>query len=209
MTNSIQSTHRSIAVLSVPKKVSALISYAENVVQRMTDSPHFSSPAPTLAVVTAAISDLQAAEAAALSGLKGAAVTRNGKRNALAVILQQLRSYVQLVADAAGDSGLEIIESAGFAVRKQPVRKPRVFAAKPGPSSGVATVIAATSAHRASYEWEYSTDGGKTWVESPPTLQAKTTIADLVPGSTVQFRYRGVTRTGAADWSAPVSLTIP
>jgi hypothetical protein len=40
------------------------------------------------------------------------------------------------------------------------------------------------------------------------TLQAKTTIAGLVPGSTAQFKYRAVTRTGEGDWSQPVSLLV-
>jgi hypothetical protein len=32
---------------------------------------------------------------------------------------------------------------------------------------------------------EHTTDGGKTWVLAPPTLQAKTTVAGLLAGSTV------------------------
>jgi hypothetical protein len=83
-----------------------------------------------------------------------------------------------------------------------------VFAAKHGRTSGVATVVAASAGHRASYEWQYTADGGKTWLAMPVTLQAKTTIAELTPGSTVQFKYRAVTRAGEGDWSAPVSLTI-
>jgi hypothetical protein len=39
-------------------------------------------------------------------------------------------------------------------------------------------------------------------------MQAKTTITGLQAGSTVQFRYRSVTKTGASDWSAPVSLIV-
>ena len=66
--------------------------------------------------------------------------------------------------------------------------------------------FAASAGHRASYEWEYSTDGGKTWVTTPVTLQAKTTILGLTAGTTVQFRHRPVTKTvGALD--APDQLT--
>jgi hypothetical protein len=53
-----------------------------------------------------------------------------------------------------------------------------------------------------------STDGGKTWISSPGTLQAKTTIAGLTPTANVQFRYRALTRTGEGDWSQPVALVI-
>ena len=209
MATSIKSTHRSVVALSLPKKVPALIAYAENIVKRMTGNPRFSNPAPTLAAVTATIDDLRAADAGAISRLKGAVAARNDKRKALVAVLQQLRSYIQSVTDADEGNGPAIIESAGLAVRKRATRKARVFAAKPGRTSGVATVIAASSGHRASYEWEYSIDGGKTWLAMPPTLQAKATVTGLVPGSMVQFKYRAVTKTGASDWSAPVSLTIP
>jgi hypothetical protein len=83
-----------------------------------------------------------------------------------------------------------------------------VRAAKPGPLSGVAKLVTASAGPRSSYEWEYSTDGGKTWVAAPATVQAKTLIPGLVPGLTAQFRYRTVTKAGQGDWSQTVSLLI-
>ena len=56
--------------------------------------------------------------------------------------------------------------------------------------------------------YAYSTDGGKTWVAAPPSLQAKTTVTGLPAGTSVQFRYRAVTKTGAEDWSTPVTLLV-
>jgi hypothetical protein len=38
--------------------------------------------------------------------------------------------------------------------------------------------------------------------------QAKTSIAGLTPGSSAEFKYRAVTKTGADDWSTAVSLTV-
>jgi hypothetical protein len=208
MATAIKTIHRSVVTLRLPKGAPALIAYAENIVKRMTGNPSFPGPAPTLAAVTAAIDDLRAAEAAAISRVKGAAAARNDKRKALVAVLQQLRSYIQSVADANEGNGPAIIESAGVAVRKQATRKPRVFAAKPGRTSGVANVFVPSAGHRSSYEWEYSTDGGKTWIAAPSTIQTKMTVAGLVPGSTVQFKYRTVTKKGESDWSAPVSLTV-
>ena len=95
-----------------------------------------------------------------------------------------------------------------MAVKKTAVRHPRVFEATPGDVSGSAKLIAASAARRASYEWEYSTDGGKTWVTAPATLQAKTTVPGLTPGATVTFRYRPVTKTGEGDWSQPTSVIV-
>jgi hypothetical protein len=64
------------------------------------------------------------------------------------------------------------------------------------------------AALRASYEWESSVDGGKTWTPAPPTLQAKTDISGLPAGTVVQFRFRAVTKTGATDWSQVTSLLV-
>jgi hypothetical protein len=45
-------------------------------------------------------------------------------------------------------------------------------------------------------------------VTAPVTLQAKTTVAGLTAGTTVQFRYRPVTKAGEGNWTQPVSLLV-
>ena len=208
MTTTTKSTHRSVASLKLAPSVPALITQAENIVKAMTGNPAFPSPNPALTTVTQAIQDLQAAETATLSRTKGAATTRNEKRLALVKMLEQLKSSIQSAADASPETSASMIQSAGLAVKKTPVRPPRVFAAKPGPVSGEVNVIAHAAARRASYQWQYSTDAGKTWLDAPATLQAKTTVPGLTPGVTVMFRYRPVTKTGQGDWSQPNSLIV-
>ena len=203
-----QSVHHPIAVLVLPKPVPALVTYAQSVVKAMTGNPSFPSPVPALATVAAAIGALHDAETATLARTKGAAQARNDKRAALVTLLRQLLGYVQTVADADVETADTVIRSAGIAVKKTGTRKPRVFVAEPGAISGSAKLIAASAGPRASYEWQYSTDGGKTWVIAPVTLQAKTTILGLTPGATIQFRYRPVTKTGEGDWSQSVSLLV-
>jgi len=39
-------------------------------------------------------------------------------------------------------------------------------------------------------------------------MQAKTTVAGLTPGASVQFRYRPATKSGEGDWSQPVTLIV-
>ena len=83
-----------------------------------------------------------------------------------------------------------------------------MFAAKFGSVSGAVTLITASAGDRASYEWEVSSDGAKTWTVLPATLQAKTAMTGLTPAATYAFRYRPVTKAGPADWSQPVSLIV-
>lgn len=203
-----KSAQRTIASLNLPRRVAALVPYAQNIVTCMTNNPRFPSPQPTLATVTTAITALATAEAAAVSRIKGAVTTRNDKRAALDVLLQQLRAYVQSVADADPENGAATIQSAGMSVRKIGTRPSRVFAAEQGPVSGSAKLVTPSAGARAFFEWSYSPDGGKTWVETPSTVQARTTITGLGAGRTVQFRYRTVTKTGQGDWSQPVSLLV-
>ena len=198
-----------IVILKLPKTVPALITYTQNIVQAMTANPTtFGSPNPTLVMLTSSASDLASAEAAALSRVKGAVAIRNEKRTALVTMLNQEASYVQHTADANVENGVAIIESAAMSVRKAPTRKPRSFEAVTGPTSGTAKLVTKSAGQRAAYEWQYSTDGGKTWVNAPGTMQAKTVITGLTPGATIQFRYRSLTRIGEGDWSQVASLII-
>jgi hypothetical protein len=194
--------------LNLPKPVPALVKYSLAIVQAMTGNPSFPSPAPTLAAVTAATNALEAAETATLARTKGSVPVRDEKRAALVTMLRQLGAYIQTVADATPETAVSVIESAGVGVRKTAVRKPRVFDVKQGPVSGSASLVAATAGKRSSYEWETSTDGGKTWVLARSTLQARATVTGLPSGASVQFRYRAVTKTGEGDWSQPLAFLV-
>jgi hypothetical protein len=208
MTTTKKSVPRAVAVLKQPTKVAALIPYAQGIEKSLTNNPSFPNLAPTLAQLDAAITALAKAQAATHARTMGAVETRNEAQRTLVAILQQLRGTVQGVADATPENAPSIIASAGMSVRKTPARPPRVFNAAPGLNAGTAKLVAASAGHRASYEWEYSADGGKTWVAATPSLQAKTVVSGLPSGNTVQFRYRAVTKTGTADWSQPVSLLV-
>ena len=207
MTTSNTKPHRSLAVLSLPKRINVLITYADNVVTRMTGNAYFPSPSPALAAVSAAIADLQNSETATLTRIKGAAATRNAKRAVLVSMLQQLRMYVQTVVDVNEENGPAIIQSSGMAVKKTATRAPRVFAALAGANSGMVKLVAPSAGNRVSYAWQYSTDG-KTWIDFAMTLQAKTVLTGQAPGAVLQFRYRWATKTGESDWSAPVTYTV-
>jgi hypothetical protein len=196
-----------LAVLALPKRINVLITYADNIVTRMTGNAYFPSPSPALGQVSAAIKDLQNAETATLARTKGAAATRNAKRAALVSLLQQLRSYVQAIVDGNEENAPAMIQSSGLAVKRAATRKPRVFAALAGANSGTVKLVAPSAGNRVSYAWQYSTDG-KTWIDLAMTLQARATLTGQTPGTVLQLRYRWATKTGEADWSAPVTFTV-
>ncbi len=203
-----KSTRRSFVSMNMPRPVPALIPFAQNVVQCMTGNAHFPTPSTPLAVVTAAIAALQAAEMVVLSGLKGTLAARNDRRASLVTLIGELRSYVQKTADADPQNAAAIIQSSGFALRKVAVHPPHVFAAKPGAVSGSVVVTTPRVALRASYEWQYSVDGGKTWIEAPPSMRSKTTIVGLPVAVSVQLRSRPVTKAGPGDWTQPLAIVV-
>ena len=204
-----KSIPRATIVLAFPKKVSDFILFSNNVVQKLTGNASLPTPTPSLVALTLAVTELQSAETAALSRAAGAVAVRNEKRTVLIGLLQQLRGYVQGVADASPENAASIIQGAGFAVRKMPAHKPRSFEAQQGALSGSAKVTAVSAGPRSSYDWEYSIDGGKTWVAAPSTIQAKTTVVGLPAATTVLFRYRTVTaKGGQGDWSQATTLLV-
>jgi hypothetical protein len=204
----IKSIQKSYVSLKLPSAVAAFIVYVQGVLTAMTGNPHFPTPIPPLTAIAAALAALQQAEVAAQTRSKGAVLVRNDRKGALITLLQQLRAYVQAIADADVENGAAIIGSSGFPLRKMPVHKPRVAAVKPGAMSGSVQVVAPPAARRSAYEWQYSLDGGKTWVEAAPSLQARQTIVGLPVGSLAQFRYRAVVKNGPLDWSQPIALLV-
>ena len=209
MTTTTTTTNRPVAIIHFPAaKVPSLIQLAQGIITAMTGNPAFPTPTPSLATVTAATNALSTAETEAQTRAKGAVAVRNDKRLTLVELVQELRGYVQAVADANPATAAAIIESAGMALRKKPTRAARAFGIRQGPVSGTALVRAPAAARTASYEWQYSINGGQTWITAPPTIQAHTSITGLGAPAVLEVKYRAVTRKGAGDWSAPVALTV-
>ena len=165
-------------VLGLPRPVPALLSLAKAIEAAVASaSKTFPSPTPTIAQLTADIASLDTAEAATLAKTKGSVQDCDAKLVILRSDLALLRAYVQQVADADVPNAATIAKAAGMSVRKATSHAKAPLAAKPSTTvSGLISVSAKLTVARQANDWEYSTDGGKTWIEAPSTLQAKTTI---------------------------------
>ncbi len=191
-----------------PQPVPALIKITQAILTASTNNPLLPNPSPALATIAAALATLVTAEAATQTRAKGTVAARNAARKALLTLLHAFKANVQLVVDGNPEQAEAIITSTGFAVRKATTRTKLPFAAKAGANSGSVHLAVKAVARRASYDWEWSGDGGKTWTPLPSTLQAKTVVAGLPVATSVQFRYRAVVRTGESDWSQPITLIV-
>jgi len=209
MTSSVKTVKRSVVSLNLPRRVPALITETRGIVTAVTNNATtFPTPDPSLATLSTALTALETAESSVRARTRGAVASRNEKHTAMTTLLEQLKAYVQKTADADSDTAEQVIQSAGLAVRKPILRQKQTFTARTGAVSGTIALTTVAAARRASYEWQSSLDGGKTWTTLPITLQAKTTVAGLTPGATVMFRSRAVTRTGEGDWTQPTSIIV-
>lgn len=199
--------HIILVVLKLNLPVHDLLALAKAIISAMTGNSYFPTPNPPLATINSDVTSLDAAETVALTKVKGAAAARNAKLVILVNDLKTLKAYVQTVANADADNADAIILSAGMSIRKSTTRNKQDIAVKSGVVSGSVHVVAKAAASRASYNWQYSTNL-KTWTNLPTTLQARTTVSNLAPGTTVYFRSSAVTKAGAADWTEPTSIIV-
>ncbi len=201
--------HRILAVLLLPAKVLDLLKAAQAIVTAMTGNPHFPAPVPPLNTVTGLITTLAQAEQATATRAKGTVQARNAARRALVQALGSLKAYVQNIADAAlPEDAANIVTSAGMTPKKATTHVKPPFAATAGALSGSVKLTVRSAGRRASYEWQSSIDGAKTWVDATPSLQARTTITGLPVGSTVQVRFRAIIKGGPGNWSQPLSIVV-
>ena len=200
--------HRVLVALLLPVHIADQIKFGETVAAGLADNPNFPLPNAVITAFTTALTNYSNAETAAQTRAKGTIPARNAAKVVYVGALNAVKALIQQKADANPENAEAIITSTNLAVRKVASRQKQTFAVTYGPVSGTVHVAAKAVARRASYDWQYSVDGGKTWVDAPNTLQAKTTIASLPVATTVEFRYRATTKAGMGDWSQPISILV-
>jgi hypothetical protein len=200
---------RVLAVIHLPRAVPAVVVFADSVVEAMKKSRYFRYPAPQLELLLEATGELLHAQGQAGLRTRGAADARDEKLAKVVGLMGAVCAHVQWVADLHPALAVAIIRSAGLRVRKEQVRDPVQFHAKLGAEPGTLKIVAPAAAKRASYDWEYSFDRGRTWMSMPQTLQARTSLSG-VPGQTiVELRYRATTRAGMGEWNGPIGIFVP
>ncbi len=198
---------RAIVAFKIPRRNSDRINYAQSVAEAMRANPRFPSPRPALADFEAHIDAAAAANAFVLIGPIGSAARRDARLAAVQSDLEQLRSYVQRIADASTGEARAIIASAGMNMKRPGLHDKPLLAVKAGPVSGSVVVVAKSAGDRATYEWQYS-KVGEPWIDVSPTRQAKKVLEALVQGGEYQFRVRSVTRAGRSDFGDAVSFLV-
>ena len=198
-------------VLHTPHSALAWLVLAKAVYDGLSNNKGlFVTPNPPLLQLSTDIDAFDAAQTATQTRAKGTAAARDAKLVIVRAALVKVCAYVQGLVNADPANAATIAQSAGLSLRKVGVRSKAELSAKPDTTTSGSVDLAAKlgDATTAAHEWQYSTDGGKTWTSAQTTLQAKTTITGLLPATTVSFRHRAITKSGPDAWSQPVSMIV-
>jgi hypothetical protein len=178
---------------------------------------HAQFPSPVVALATF-LSLYQAAVVAqqlVQTKAPGAVAARGPSIAALLIAAESLRGYVEtLCATLTLEQATALAAAAGMKIAGSPARNKPALQANRGSLSGNvvlianALLLAGKGKGRRLFNWQYSADGGKTWVAVPSTTDADTSISGLTPLTAYLFRVSvGMGKTEGA-WSQAVSLIV-
>lgn len=182
-----------------------------------TKSTVFVNPDPAPKTIDDQVATVDKAETLAATRVRGSISARNVARTALWALLDKGRVYVQGLADGAAtpEQARAIIEASGYVVAQSTGhQKPLLKVAKglvPNSVALVANLKALTNNTKRKHfvNWQYTADGGKTFVDLPSTPKGKTTVLNLTLLATYGFRVSWTNSDGILqDWSPLVSFVI-
>ena len=191
------------------------VDFGTSVKTAMTGNANFTTPNPALATLGSNVTDLAAKIAArqnAVDAAKQATEALHASMGTFDLTLTQLAAYVENVT--AGD--VVKILSSGFAVRNQPTPTTelgQVINLQVG-ANGYPGVLKArwdplTGAKLYDAQITTTPDVESSWRSIKPCPAANTDIEDLVSGTRVSVRVRGVVRKLAGPFSSAISCIVP
>jgi len=185
-------------------KPSDLLAFARSVVAKMTGNALFPTPIPALAAVTTKADEFESAIAVATEGSITQKNQRNAIRDELLLLLLQLASYVEGIAQGNPDIETE----AGYKPRKSPTPigpMPKMTGLT-ATSTGIAGEMA-LKANRVkgafSYEGQYTLTPADpaTVVPFPTVTKASAKLTGLTSLVRIYFRMRALGSRGPGPWS--------
>ena len=172
------------------------------------------SPSPSLAALEQQTTRLSDAQDAVNRHEPDATGVRNVERSALLTLLEGLRTFVQTLADdAPAGQAVVIIEAAAMSVARVSAYAKPILRAEADVHPGIVHLFAAAgqlnrSRRYKTYGWEYTLDGGLTWLPATSTPVAHTTISGLPSLTTCGFRVNVSDTLGTTAWTQPVSVLV-
>lgn len=204
----------------VPKKIVALgltgkptpqlITDTEHYLHSMTGNSHFPNPNPVLSVISGNLDIVKASYAISVTRVKGAADKLHADAKLLHINLKALAAYVESIANQDPDHAADIIATAGMAIQKPAVRKPKVFSVKQSKIHGE-VMIDSKAVTNGFYYYDMSTDPNlaeSSWVRIYGGSKVKFVKGGLTIGTRYFFRTSVVIKSVQGNPSSVVSLIV-
>src|SRR6185437_13112561 len=179
--------HRPRAVLKMNKRSTAEVTdKADAMCTGIGGDPtRFPNPNPTVSDVQAQNTIVSKAEVVAATRAKGAAQARNVQRSALVGMLEALLALVQGIANTRTTTEDAIATvAAGLAVALVGKRLKEILAVTKGPEPNSVLLTANARAltggtrKKTTFNWQQTSDGGKTFITLPSTPIANTHVEE-------------------------------
>jgi hypothetical protein len=198
---------RSIVVLKLGNTVAKRSSRYGQIVQAATGNTWITSLTPTIAQVTQDVSAYNAAAVTAKNRAPGAVAARNLKDQTCKEDMEAWARIVQVAADANPSQARTIIESMAMFVKTITIRTKLDLAIEVQPVAGTVKAVgkAGPKNTRVFAEFQYSPDGGKTWLPGGMTTDSSIVITGLPSATWVGFRYRIWHKNVPGAWSQVVT----
>lgn len=194
-----------LAKLPIPQKIAK----ARSIVTSMTGNASFTTPSPTLAVITTNINNLEAAYIAAASGGTDDTANMHNKEFLLEVSLKSLAAYVEGIANTNLITAETVALSSGMDVKSPASYSPRGFSVKPTDNPGEVK-LSTKYADRSTYIWQMTHDPSveSSWITIGQATQASFVKGGLTSGSRYYFRVATVGKDGQEPWSNVLNTIV-
>jgi hypothetical protein len=188
-----------IIVLNLPGPVPALISQGRHVVKSVKASQKLQSVWAVADQLNTDLDTLQSSEALAKKGGEGAVDQRNVDEGVVRTDFELVRAGVLAVA-AKDPANAEVIVAESGLDKKKKGGHTKTGPEVTFPGGGAAHVYVKSVKRRASYEWQISLDGGKTFVPAGTTTRADQIFTGLTAGTTYYVRWKTTIGRITSDW---------
>ncbi len=191
--------------LSINDKVTK----AQNIKDSMQSSGYFpaSSMPITYPAIQTLITNLHNASVVASNGTTADTVYMHEQERVLLSAFNFLKAHIELVANNTTTPNA-VITAAGLQVAVNGGNNGVTELTLNAIGNGKLQVSVPRQTSEKAFVYEYSTDGGTTWLELTSSSLSKVTLSNQTPGSNISVRYYSISKTGKGAYSQTKSAII-
>jgi hypothetical protein len=192
-----------LSTLNVDQKVTR----GEFIINAMQTSGNFTDTPVDFSELTSVTNDFHSSIVAAASGATGLISAMHGYERVFTDTFNFIRSYVERKANQSTDPK-SVIESAGMVAYTNTGNSGVTELTLTAIGNGTVKVQVPRNAGEVAFIYQYSTDGGATWIEFAISKMATVELSNQTPASTISIRIAGITKSKGAFSQAKTVIVL-